>query len=104
MLNLSFTQGDINRKAWTIKCRITSENVSQNLPPLPWPDNQVASAARVPDLRIDEGIYQGYTVPFNYDLLICKLMMTWDKTWKEAIRAEMMIVGTETNPPSTVWR
>ena len=57
-----------------------------------------------PALRIDEGIYEGYTVPFYYDPLLCK-MMTWGKTRDEAIlrmkRAmnETKIEGIMTNIP-----
>ncbi len=55
-----------------------------------------------PGLRIDEGIYEGYVVPFYYDPLLCKLM-AWGKTRIEAIarmkRAlnEIRIEGIQTN-------
>jgi len=55
-------------------------------------------------LRIDEGIYEGYDVPFYYDPLLLK-MMTWGKTRDEAIlhmkRAmnEIKIEGIMTNIP-----
>jgi acetyl-CoA carboxylase biotin carboxylase subunit len=100
---LSFTQDDINRKAWAIECRITAENVSQNFLPSP---GQITGLhlPHGPNLRIDEGIYQGYIVPFYYDPLLCKVM-TWGKTREEAIRRmkcaldEMKIEGIETSLP-----
>lgn len=100
---LAYTQDDINRKAWAIECRITAEDVSRNFLPCP---GQITGLhlPHGPGLRIDEGVYEGYTVPFYYDPLLLKLM-TWGKTRSEAIlrmkRAlnEMRIEGIETNLP-----
>ncbi len=100
---LSFTQDDINRKAWAIECRITAEDVAQNFFPSPGKITDM-HLPHGPGLRIDEGIYEGYTVPFYYDPLLCK-MMTWGKTRDEAIlrmkRAidETRIEGIKTNLP-----
>lgn len=98
---LSYTQDDINRKAWAIECRITAENVAQNFLPSP---GQITGLhlPHGPGLRIDEGIYENYIVPFYYDPLLCKVM-TWGKNRDEAIRRmqralhEMRIEGIETN-------
>jgi acetyl/propionyl-CoA carboxylase alpha subunit len=100
---LTYTQDDINRKAWAIECRITAEDVSRGFLPSP---GQITSL-HLPyglGLRIDEGIYEGYNVPFYYDPLLLKIM-TWGKSREEAIlrmkRAlgEMKIGGIETNLP-----
>jgi acetyl/propionyl-CoA carboxylase alpha subunit len=100
---LAFTQDDINRKAWAIECRITAEDVSHNFRPSP---GQI-TGLHLPHglgLRIDEGIYENYTIPFYYDPLLLKIM-TSGKTRNEAIsrmrRAlnEMRIEGVETNLP-----
>jgi acetyl-CoA carboxylase, biotin carboxylase subunit len=100
---LSYTQDDISRKAWAIECRITAENIAQNFLPSP---GQITGLhlPHGPGLRIDEGIYQGYTVPFYYDPLLCKVM-TWGKTREETIRRmksvldELRIEGIETSLP-----
>jgi acetyl-CoA carboxylase biotin carboxylase subunit len=98
---LAYTQDEINRKAWAIECRITAEDVSRNFLPCPGK----ITGLHLPHglgVRVDEGIYEGYTVPFYYDPLLCKLM-AWGKTRDEAIlrmkRAlnEMRIEGIETN-------
>ena len=53
-------------------------------------------------LRIDSGIYQGYTIPFNYDSMIAKIIVHGN-TRNEAIakmkRAleELVIEGVDTN-------
>ncbi|MGD0795775.1 MAG: biotin carboxylase N-terminal domain-containing protein [Dehalococcoidales bacterium] len=98
---LAFTQDDINRKAWAIECRITAEDVARGFMPSP---GQITGLhlPHGPGLRIDEGIYEGYKVPFYYDPLLLKIM-TWGKTREEALLrmkrtlAEMKIGGIETN-------
>ena len=100
---LSYSQDEINRHGWSIECRITAENAALNFLPSP---GQITGLRlpHGPALRIDEGIYEGYTVPFYYDPLLCKIM-TWGKTREEAIvrmnRAinEMKIEGITTNIP-----
>lgn len=98
---LTYTQDDIVNHACAIECRITSEDASHNFLPCPG----IITELRLPHglgLRIDEGVYEGYNVPFNYDSLLLKLM-TWGKTRDEAIsrmkRAlnEMRIGGIQTN-------
>jgi len=100
---LSYTQDDIPRRGWAIECRITAENAAFNFLPSP---GQITSLhlPRGLGLRIDEGIYEGYSVPFYYDPLLCK-MMTWGKTREEAIKRmqrainETRIEGIITNLP-----
>ncbi|MFA5309851.1 MAG: acetyl-CoA carboxylase biotin carboxylase subunit [Dehalococcoidales bacterium] len=100
---LSFTQDDISRKAWSIECRITAENVAQNFLPSPGQITRLY-LPHGPGLRIDEGIYQGYTVPFYYDPLLCKVM-TFGKSREEAIQRmrcaldEIIVEGIQTNLP-----
>ena len=100
---LAYTQDDIKCKAWAMECRITAENVAMNFLPSP---GKITSLhlPHGPGLRIDEGIYEGYNVPYYYDPLLCKIM-TWGKTREETIlrmrRAieEMRIEGIQTNLP-----
>jgi acetyl/propionyl-CoA carboxylase alpha subunit len=100
---LSYTQDEVIRHGWAIECRITAEDVARNFLPSP---GQITGLhlPHGPALRIDEGIYEGYTVPFYYDPLLCK-MMTWGKTREEAIRRmnramnEIKIEGIVTNIP-----
>lgn len=97
---LSYTQDDIYRNGWAIECRITAENAAMNFMPSP---GQITGLhlPHGPGLRIDEGIYEGYTVPFYYDPLLCKVM-TWGKTRDDAIKRmqrvlhEMRIEGIQT--------
>jgi len=100
---LTYSQDDITRLTCAIECRITAEDALRNFLPCPGTITEL----RLPHglgLRIDEGVYEGYHVPFNYDSLLLKLM-AWGKTRDEAIsrmkRAlnEMRIEGIETSLP-----
>jgi acetyl-CoA carboxylase biotin carboxylase subunit len=97
---LAFTQDEIDHHGWSIECRITAEDVARGFFPSP---GQISGLHLPygPGLRIDEGIYEGYKVPFYYDPLLLKIM-TWGKTREEAMLrmkralAEMKIGGIET--------
>jgi acetyl/propionyl-CoA carboxylase alpha subunit len=99
--HLTYTQDDIRRGSWAIECRIAAEDVARNFLPCPGK----ITGLHLPyglGLRIDEGIYEGYEVPYYYDSLLLKLM-AFGKTRDEAIfrmkRAlnEIRIDGVKTN-------
>jgi len=101
--HLGYSQDEINRRGFSLECRINAEDVSRNFLPCPG----TITGLRLPHglgLRIDEGVYEGYKVPLHYDSLLLKLM-TWGKTRTEAIarmnRAldEMRVEGIKTNIP-----
>ncbi len=100
---LSYSQDEVTRHGWAIECRITAENVALNFLPSPGQITRLHLPHGL-GLRIDEGIYEGYSVPFYYDPLLCK-MMTWGKTRDEAIKRmkrainELKIEGIITNIP-----
>src|SRR4030042_195232 len=97
---LSYNQDDVRLTAHAIECRITGEDVSRNFFPCP---GQITSL-RLPHglgVRIDEGIYEGYELPHQYDSLLLKLLVrgkTRDETILRMQRAlsEMRIEGVET--------
>ena len=100
---LNYSQDDIRMERRALECRITAEDATRNFIPSPG----VIKRLRLPHglgTRIDEGIYDGYTVPFYYDPLLLKLM-TWGKTREETLarmrRAldEMRIEGIRTSAP-----
>jgi acetyl-CoA carboxylase biotin carboxylase subunit len=100
---LSYSQDEVIRHGWAIECRITAENAALNFLPSPGQITKL-HLPHGPALRIDEGIYEGYDVPFYYDPLLCKIM-TWGKTRVEAIQRmkrvidETKIEGIVTNIP-----
>ncbi len=98
---LKFKQSDIEFRGHSIECRINAENPSKNFMPCPGK----ITGLNLPGgngLRIDTGIYEGYTIPFNYDSMIAKIIV-YGVNRNEAIakmkRAleELVIEGIDTN-------
>ena len=98
---LKFKQKDITFKGHSIECRINAENPNKNFMPCP---GKIAGI-NLPGgngIRVDTAIYNGYTIPPNYDSMIAKII-THGVTRNEAIakmkRAleELVIDGVETN-------
>jgi acetyl/propionyl-CoA carboxylase alpha subunit len=100
---LPYTQDDINTRLRVIECRITAEDVSRNFLPSPGTITDLHLPQGI-GIRIDEGVYGGYRVPFNYDSLLLKVM-AWGNTREEAVSrmkralAEMKIEGIKTTIP-----
>jgi acetyl/propionyl-CoA carboxylase alpha subunit len=100
---LPYTQDDINTRLRAIECRITAEDVSRNFLPSPGTITDLHLPQGI-GIRIDEGVYGGYRVPFNYDSLLLKVM-AWGNTREEAVSrmkralAEIKIEGIETTIP-----
>ena len=98
---LKFKQEDIEFKGHSIECRINAENPKKNFMPCPGK----ITGLNLPGgngIRIDTGIYEGYTIPFTYDSMIAKIIVH-GTTRNEAIakmkRAleELVIEGVDTN-------
>ena len=80
---LSYNQDDIRLDAPSINCRITAEDAARNFFPSPGK----ITGLRFPHglgVRIDEGVYEGYELPHDYDSLLFKLLVR-GKTREEAI-------------------
>lgn len=100
---LGYTQDDIQPRGWAIECRINAEDPFKGFTPSPGKitDYQPPGGFGV---RIDSGVYAGYTVPFHYDPLMLKLL-TWGRNRNEAIACmrraldEFIIEGVKTSIP-----
>ncbi len=99
---LDINQDDVALKRHAIECRINAED-----PVTFMPAPGTIEKLRLPlgpGIRIDEGIYEGYSVPFYYDSLLMKLM-SWGKTREEAISrmkralGELKVKGVKTTIP-----
>ncbi|GIN55744.1 acetyl-CoA carboxylase biotin carboxylase subunit [Lederbergia ruris] len=100
---LRVKQEDVEFRGWSIECRINAENPEKNFMP---------SAGRIemylppggPGVRVDSGVYPGYTIPPYYDSMVAKVI-SYGKTREEAIakmkRAleEFVIEGIKTTIP-----
>lgn len=100
---LSYSQDEVGLNAHGIQCRIVAEDPSREFFPSPGNISRLRFAHGL-GVRIDEGVYEGYEVPFYYDSLLFKLLVR-GKTRDEAISrmkralAETKIEGVQTNVP-----
>jgi len=100
---LAFPQEDLSQRGHAIECRVYAEDPDAGFLPCPG----TIRALRVPDglgVRDDSGVYEGWTVPIDYDPLLSKLVV-WAESRDEALRrmrravAEYRVVGVKTTLP-----
>jgi len=102
-LELEYGQEDIKPRGHAIECRINAEDPLNNFMPSPGKIIRYAEPSG-PGVRIDSGVYQGFTIPPFYDPMIAKLII-WAEDRPRAIsrmkRAlwEFQIGGIRNNIP-----
>jgi len=70
---LPFTQEDVQIRGHAIECRIYAEDPDNNYFPSPGKITLLLSPSG-PGIRRDSGMYEGWTVPVDYDPLLAKLI------------------------------
>jgi acetyl-CoA carboxylase biotin carboxylase subunit len=99
--HLSFKQEDVKINGHAIECRINAECPSRGFLPSPGTIENLHFPGGF-GVRIDTMLYQGYTIPPNYDSLAAKVI-THSHTRLEAIQkmlgalGEVVIEGIDTN-------
>ncbi len=84
-----------------MECRVSAEDPENHFLPSPGKIQQLHEPAG-PGVRLDSGIYPGWTVPLEYDALLAKLI-GWGPDRDAAVRhlkralAEYSITGVTTN-------
>ena len=73
-LELEYCQYDICPRGHAIECRINAEDPLNNFMPAPSKIIRYAEPSG-PGIRIDTGVYQGFTIPPFYDSMIAKLIV-----------------------------
>ena len=73
-LELEYEQGDIHPRGHAIECRINAEDPLNNFAPAPGKISRYAEPSG-PGIRIDSGVYRGFTIPPFYDSMIAKLII-----------------------------
>ena len=97
---LDISQDDIKFKGHSIECRINAEH-PETFIPSPGKVTQYHQPGGL-GVRVDSAIYQGYSVPPNYDSMISKLI-TYGQTRNDCIQKmkraleEYIIIGIDTN-------
>jgi pyruvate carboxylase subunit A len=100
---LPFTQEDVRQNGWAMEFRVNAEDPERDFMPAPGRIGRYHEPGGI-GVRVDSGVYAGYTIPPYYDSMIAKLVV-WAPTREDAIdrgrRAlrEYVIGGVRTNIP-----
>jgi acetyl-CoA carboxylase biotin carboxylase subunit len=98
---LPFGQEDITWQGSAVECRIYAEDPENQFFPSPGKILQLHEPAG-PGVRLDSGVYPGWTVPIDYDPMLAKLIV-WspdrDTSIRRMLRAlnEYSVMGIDTN-------
>jgi len=88
---LPFTQEQVAMRGAAIECRIYAEDPANNFFPSPGRITHLSEPAG-PGVRVDSGIYPGWTVPPDYDPMLSKLIV-WAEDRGRAIDRMMRALG-----------
>ncbi len=80
---LGLRQADVAPHGWAVECRINAEDPGNRFSPSPGTVTAWDPPSG-PWVRVDNGIYAGYTVPAVYDSLLCKVIV-WGRDRREAV-------------------
>jgi acetyl-CoA carboxylase, biotin carboxylase subunit len=100
---LALKQSDIKLQGHALEMRINAEDYQKNFMPCPGKIKLYLPSGGI-GVRVDSHLYQGYTVPPNYDSLLGKLIV-WGKDRQEALKRaeraldEFVIDGLPTTIP-----
>ncbi|MBV8136265.1 MAG: acetyl-CoA carboxylase biotin carboxylase subunit [Deltaproteobacteria bacterium] len=98
---LPFTQEEVKLRGHAIECRIYAEDPDNHFFPSPGQITRLISPSG-PGIRRDSGMYEGWTVPIDYDPLLAKLV-GYGETREDAINRllralyEYFVGGIKTN-------
>jgi len=100
---LPFRQEDIQMRGHAIECRVYAEDPDNNFFPSPGRITRLISPSG-PGIRRDSGMYEGWTVPIEYDPLLAKIIGFGDTREAAIARLQRALVeyfvgGIKTNIP-----
>jgi len=88
---LTIAQDDVRGRGWSIECRVCAEDPEHGFLPSPGKIAALREPAG-PGIRVDSGVYPGWTVPLEYDPLLAKLA-GWASSRDEAIQKLRRALG-----------
>jgi acetyl-CoA carboxylase biotin carboxylase subunit len=100
---LAVKQEDIHCNGHAIECRINAEDPEKDFNPAPGKITQLMVPGG-PGIRVDSGVYPGYSIPPYYDSMVAKLI-TWGTDRREAVERmkraldEFYVEGIKTTIP-----
>ena len=98
---LTHQQADVTWRGSAIECRVYAEDPDHNFLPAPGRIQSLSEPAG-PGIRLDSGVFEGWSVPLEYDPLLAKLA-AWGATREAAIGrldralSEYVLTGLRTN-------
>ncbi|PIC62770.1 acetyl-CoA carboxylase biotin carboxylase subunit [Sporosarcina sp. P13] len=100
---LTIKQKDIVLNGWSIECRINAENAEKNFMPSPGQVTMYLPPGGF-GVRVDSGVYPGYTIPPFYDSMVAKLIVHADTREQAVARMkraldEFVVEGVHTTIP-----
>src|SRR3954470_14415672 len=98
---LPFKQEDVQPRGHAIECRVYAEDPENNFFPSPGKITRLLAPSG-PGIRDDSGVYEGWTVPLDYDPMLSKLIAfapTREQARTRLLRAlgEYFVSGIRTN-------
>ena len=90
---LPFKQKDIKLNGWAMEARINAEDPTRGFLPSSGRLSKYIEPQRSESVRIDTGVYEGYTISMFYDSMIAKLL-TYGKNRDEAIEKMKESLGS----------
>jgi acetyl-CoA/propionyl-CoA carboxylase biotin carboxyl carrier protein len=100
---LWFTQGQLTARGHAIEVRVNAETPTADFRPCPGTITRYVEPGG-PGVRVDSGVFKGWTIPESYDSLLAKLVV-WGQDRSEAIArlrralAEFRVEGVDTTIP-----
>ncbi|MGH9520534.1 MAG: acetyl-CoA carboxylase biotin carboxylase subunit [Terriglobales bacterium] len=88
---LGYDQSSIRARGHAIECRVCAEDPEQDFMPSPGTIRRLISP-QGPGVREDSGVYEGWTVPLEYDPLLAKLI-TWGTDRQQAVARMRRALG-----------
>lgn len=90
---LPFKQKDIKLNGWAIESRINAEDPSRGFLPSSGRISKYIEPEKNENVRVDTGVYEGYSISMYYDSMIAKLL-TYGKNRDEAIQRMRESLGS----------
>jgi acetyl-CoA carboxylase, biotin carboxylase subunit len=97
---LRWQQEQIQQRGWALECRVYAEDPDNNFFPCPG----VVEEVRIPGgpgVRDDSGVFEGWTVPIEYDPLLSKLAVWGEDRTQALARMRRALAEYEVSPIKT---